>query len=73
MPAAHCSVAFLFTVLFLLRNFEREKKSIICGSMITVSSYFLLVCLVVYSMCKYAEASHVILQSADWTGRMSEA
>lgn len=44
----------------------------ICGSMITISSYFSLVCLVVYSMCKYAEASHIILQSENWKGNVSE-
>lgn len=64
---------FYCIFLFSLCNlWKMGKKSVICGSMITISRYFSVICLVVYSTCKYAEASHIILHSADWRGHLSE-
>lgn len=68
-PTFYCLIFFFFAVFE-----EGEKKSVTCGSMITIGScsYFSSVCLVVHSQCKYAEAGHVVLQSGDLRGHLSE-
>lgn len=74
LPSAVLPYILLPHFFFIAVFEEGEKKSVTCGSMITIGScsYFSSVCLVVHSQCKYAEAGHVVLQSGDLRGHLSE-